>query len=74
MNVKQLIAALKKMPQNAQVYTRDHDQSEWQVNIRVGHVDHYVRSEILEEHANGWHQDLELEIFPTLRRWVTLSS
>lgn len=74
MKVKQLIAALKKMPQNAQVMTRDHDQSEWQTNITVGHVDHYVRTEILEEAENGEHPGFDLNIFPTLREWVTLSS
>lgn len=32
MTVKQLIAQLRKMPSSAEVYLRDHDQSDWEYN------------------------------------------
>ena len=39
MKVKQLIAKLKKMPLNVDVYFADHDHSESMVNNSVGKVE-----------------------------------
>ena len=39
MKVKQLIAKLKKMPLDTEVYFADHDQSESEVNNRVNKVE-----------------------------------
>lgn len=45
MTVKQLIAQLKKMPQNADVYWQDHDHQEHEVNGHVQHVSIITREE-----------------------------
>lgn len=40
MTVKQLIAKLKKMPQNLNVYWADHDHGEYEINSTAGCVEH----------------------------------
>lgn len=40
MTVRELITALRKMPQDAKVGWQDHDQSENELNAEVRYVDH----------------------------------
>ena len=40
MTVKQLIAKLKKMPQNLNVYWADHDHGQYEINSTAGCVEH----------------------------------
>jgi hypothetical protein len=38
MTVRKLIAELKKMPQNSEVYWQDHDHSQYEYNNKVGNL------------------------------------
>jgi len=49
MKVRELIAALKKMPQDAEVVWQDHDNSEWEWNDRVRGVDDTTDEALSEE-------------------------
>ena len=46
MNVKQLIAELKKMPQNLEVGIVMHDNSEWEIAGLVHSISHLIKDEI----------------------------
>ena len=46
MIVKELISELKKMPQDAKVYTADHDHSGWETNGAVRCVELCNQSEM----------------------------
>ena len=48
MTVKQLIKQLKKMPQNLEVFSADHDHGEWEVNGPIFAVNCIVKSEYVE--------------------------
>ena len=61
MTVKKLIAELKKMPQNVQVYTAGHDNEEWEIQSGVTSVAHYKKSNFhpmdrqeLSTHDDEW--------------------
>lgn len=50
MKVKELIEELKKMPQNAIVYTADHDHSDLETNSKVKQVES-VNQNDLDDYA-----------------------
>jgi len=49
MKVKKLIAILKKMPQNLEVYTADHDHGQYETNSLVGCCELIDKSEMDNE-------------------------
>lgn len=48
MKVRQLIAQLKKMPQDAELVWQDHDQSDDEMNSTVGSVDDVSETQLGE--------------------------
>lgn len=50
MKVKDLIKELQKMPKNADVYTADHDHSEWEHNGKVRYLE-LVNQNKLDQYA-----------------------
>ena len=67
MKVKQLIARLKKMPQNTEVFTACHDNSEFETSGCVDNV-WLLNKEDFDPVAN--HTDLHVDHMPD--QWVTL--
>lgn len=75
MKVKQLIAKLKKMPPNAEVYTAAQDNSEWETAGNSTTVTHYVKKDLREAAERACDDKWELEAFESLpKEWVTISS
>lgn len=72
MKVKQLIAKLKKMPQNLEVFTSAHDHSEWEHAATTFGVSHYKKTDfdldLLDLNC------IELERFESNpKEWVTIT-
>lgn len=68
MKVKQLIAKLKKMPQDLEVYTADHDHSDWEVSSHVNSVVLSDKSRMtkadIENHTTTINHKDELDLLP----------
>ena len=72
MKVKQLIAQLKKLPQDADVYTRDHDQGEYQTNSPVRGAEVCMKKFYTRDYEVLM-TPMERDSFDRMpRRWVTV--
>lgn len=76
MKVKQLIAILKKMPQNLEVYTSAHDNSSWETAGYTSSVDHHAKEDLREEwDLNNMLSKEDLEWFEdNPEEWVVINS
>lgn len=59
MKVKKLISLLKKMPQDLDVYTADHDHSEYETNSIIGNVCLVDKSE-MDSYTKNLHKNNQL--------------
>ena len=74
MKVRQLIAQLKKMPQNLEVYTNAHDNSPWEMAGETSRVDFYIKEELREDfNLDSALSDEDAHCFKSApKQWVTI--
>ena len=63
MKVRELIKKLKKMPQNINVYTSNHDNYEWETSGNVSGVYHCVKEDLRKDAENHLKSKNDIERF-----------
>lgn len=74
MRVKELIAELKNMPQNLEVFTSAHDNLVWELSGDILRVRYHKKSDYLEEVANSCDKYAEDMFARNPKEWVSIHS
>lgn len=72
MKVKDLIKALKKMPQNLEVGIAHHDNYEWEVAAWSGHVSHHIKEDYTDLNDQSGDLDSKRMFRDQPKEWVTI--